>query len=325
MMIFNLKKHTSYFFQGLYIGNYMFKKLSLTVLVTAALSACASTSQQTKSAVNPSQGEAVLAKTLWRGTQATLVTSKEDVTEQNAGFIGLARYDAKTNQYEFFDAKTGVTRGDEGVFFVTNDLKKRVHISTTKNYHAIVSLTELNEDAFIYTRLGKDASGKEALVAVEHKPYLDLFALPLTSKISEYSHKTGAIVAVSEQAGADVLAHTLWQGTKAFDENGKDVSEFNAGFLGLARYDAQTNRYEFFKKDGSARGDYGYYDVIQNNKVRVHVSEGAKYSAIVELTELNANKFTYRRKGKDAVGSDIWVTVEHVPYLGALPLAFTHK
>ncbi|MGL5041792.1 MAG: DUF4822 domain-containing protein, partial [Culicoidibacterales bacterium] len=115
-----------------------------------------------------------------------------------------------------------------------------------------------------------------------------------------------------------------WSGTVVKDMSGNDLSAYNSGFLGLARYDSTSNRYEFFNKDtGVTRGDLGYYDVIRNNKVRAHVSLGLGYAANLELTEINENRFTYTRTGKDASGADVPIIVEHEPYNGTYPLAFT--
>ncbi|MED4692073.1 DUF4822 domain-containing protein, partial [Peribacillus frigoritolerans] len=116
-----------------------------------------------------------------------------------------------------------------------------------------------------------------------------------------------------------------WQGTVALDEKGNDVSSYNSNYLGLAKYDDKTNKYEFFdSKTGESRGDYGYYDVVHGNKIRAHVSLGEnKYGAVLELTELNENKFTYKRIGKDKEGKDITITVEHIPYEGDLKLKST--
>lgn len=80
----------------------------------------------------------------------------------------------------------------------------------------------------------------------------------------------------------------------------------------------------FDAKTGESRGDYGYYDVVHGNKIRAHVSLGEnKYGAVLELTELNENKFTYKRIGKDKEGKDITITVEHIPYEGDLKLKST--
>ena len=52
-------------------------------------------------------------------------------------------------------------------------------------------------------------------------------------------------------------------------------------------------------------------------KIRAHVSIGNnKYGAALELTELNKNKFTYKRTGKDQAGKDITIFVEHEPIKG---------
>ena len=56
-------------------------------------------------------------------------------------------------------------------------------------------------------------------------------------------------------------------------------------------------------KHSQSRGDYGYFDVLHENKIRAHVSIGNnKYGAALELTELNNKKFTYKRTGKDQAG-----------------------
>ena len=44
------------------------------------------------------------------------------------------------------------------------------------------------------------------------------------------------------------------------------------------------------------------------------ISETQNYQAVVELTQLDKEKFTYKRMGKDAKGNDVEVFVEHVPY-----------
>ncbi len=261
----------------------------------------------------------VLGSQNWQGTTVT-DQNGNDVTDLNTSFIGLAKYEAATNRYEFFDAATGLSRGDSGIYFLTQDQKKRVLISQTRNYNVVVDILTLNNELFTYRRMGKLADGSEGLVDVAHIPYqgtLD-FTTPLTDLVTE----TGEID--KSKSGRDILADTKWQGTVVYDENGLDVSAYNGGFLGLARYEASTNRYEFFDKiSGQTRGDYGYYDVIRENKIRTHVSLGMNYAAAFELTEINSQRFTYTRMGKNAEGADIKVTVEHEPYLGDYPLSFT--
>lgn len=57
----------------------------------------------------------ILGETNWQGTK---VYDKDhnDVTKENQNFIGLAKYDAKTARYEFFNASTGESRNDSGTF-----------------------------------------------------------------------------------------------------------------------------------------------------------------------------------------------------------------
>jgi hypothetical protein len=77
-------------------------------------------------------------------------------------------------------------------------------------------------------------------------------------------------------------------------------------------------------KTGDSRGDFGYYDVINDNTIRTHVSIGEnKYGADLELTELSNERFTYKRQGKDAAGKEITIFVEHEPYTGEFKPAFT--
>ena len=85
------------------------------------------------------------------------------------------------------------------------------------------------------------------------------------------------------------------------------------------------SKYEFFDLEtGKTRGDFGYFQVIDNNKIRAHVSIGDnKYGAALELTELNDKRFTYTRMGKDNNGKEIKVFVEHEPYEGDFTPDFT--
>jgi len=263
----------------------------------------------------------ILSSTDWQGTRV-YDKNHNDLTKENANFIGLAKYDAKSGRYEFFDAKTGASRGDRGTFFMTNDGKKRILISESMNYQAVVDITELNQDIFTYKRLGKDAQGNDVEVFVEHVPYQGQ-KLAFTDPDKTLNATTGDIV--KDVDGDRILGGTLWNGTKVWDENGNDVTAFNSNFISLAKFDDKTNQYEFFNlKTGESRGDYGYFDIAHENKIRAHVSIGTnKYGAVLELTELNPNKFTYKRTGKDKDGKDITVFVEHEPYKGSFNPKFT--
>ncbi|MCP3742525.1 DUF4822 domain-containing protein [Rossellomorea sp. BNER] len=265
--------------------------------------------------------EKILSSTNWQGTKV-YDKNHHDLTKENANFIGLAKYDDETSRYEFFDQNTKETRGDKGTFFITNDGKNRILISESMGYQAVVNITELNKDKFTYKRMGKDANGNDVEVFVEHVPYKEK-ELSFTDPDKTLDTKTGEIVTNID--GDKILSSTIWQGTVALDENGDDVSSYNKNYLGLAKYDFKTNQYEFFDgKTGKSRGDYGYYDVVHGNKLRAHVSLGNnKYGAVLELTELNENKFTYKRMGKDKDGKEIIITVEHIPYNGDFKLGFT--
>ncbi|MES9684714.1 DUF4822 domain-containing protein [Bacillus sp. AFS001701] len=256
----------------------------------------------------------ILSSTNWQGTRV-YDKNHHDLTKENANFIGLAKYDAKSGRYEFFDAKTGQSRGDKGTFFITNDGKKRILISESMNYQAVVDMTKLNKNVFTYKRMGKDANGNDVEVYVEHVPYKEK-QLSFTDPDKKLDAKTGEIV--KNVDGDKILGRTLWNGTKVLDEQGNDVTKYNTNFISLAKFDGYSNKYEFFNLEtGKSRGDYGYFDIAHENKIRAHVSIGTnKYGAVLELTELNKNKFTYKRTGKDKDGKDITVFVEHVPYKG---------
>ncbi|MEJ9229992.1 DUF4822 domain-containing protein [Peribacillus butanolivorans] len=264
----------------------------------------------------------ILSSTNWQGTKV-YDKDKNDLTKENANFIGLAKYEEKTGRYEFFDAKTGKSRGDKGTFFITNDGKKRILISESMNYQAVVDMTELNEDVFTYKRMGKDVNGNDVEVFVEHVPYKEK-ELSFTDPDKTLETSTGDIV--TDVDGDEILGSTLWHGTKVLGEDGSDVTEYNSMFISVAKFDDKTNKYEFFNAEtGESRGDYGYFDIVHENKIRAHVSLGEnKYGAALELTELNNNKFTYKRTGKDKDGKDITVFVEHEPYKGDLKPKFTH-
>ncbi len=263
----------------------------------------------------------ILAKTDWQGTRV-YDKDNNDLTAENANFIGLAKYDGTTGHYEFFDKETGESRGDEGTFFITADGAKRILISTSQNYQAVVDLTDVTNEKFTYKRMGKDPNGKEVEVFVEHVPY-EKEELTFTNEPQKLTTSTGKIV--TNEDGNQLLGETLWNGTKVVDEDGNDVTAENQMFISLAKFDATTNKYEFFDKtSGESRGDFGYFKVLDHNKVRAHVSLGEnKYGAVLELTELNDEQFTYTRMGKDEAGEDIKVFVEHGPYTGELSPDFT--
>ncbi|WP_075309574.1 DUF4822 domain-containing protein [Bacillus wiedmannii] len=263
-----------------------------------------------------------LALTGCAGTKAEETKKETKLTKENANFIGLAKYDAKSGRYEFFDAKTGASRGDKGTFFVTNDGKKRILISESMKYQAVVDMTKLNKNVFTYKRIGKDANGKDVEVFVEHVPYKEK-ELSFTDPDKQLNTTTGDIV--KNVDGDQILDGTLWHGTKVLDEEGNDVTQFNSNFISLAKFDDKSNKYEFFNSEtGQSRGNYGYFDVLHENKIRAHVSTGNnKYGAALELTELNNKKFTYKRTGKDQAGKDITIFVEHEPYKGDMKPQFS--
>ncbi|MFE4810762.1 DUF4822 domain-containing protein, partial [Peribacillus simplex] len=175
----------------------------------------------------------ILSSTNWQGTRV-YDKHHNDLTKENANFIGLAKYDVKTGRYEFFDAKTGESRGDKGTFFITNDGKKRVLISESMNYQAVVDMTELNEDVFTYKRMGKDTNGNDIEVFVEHVPYKDK-ELSFTDPDKQLDTTTGVIV--KDVDGDKILGGTLWNGTKVLDEDGNDVTKYNSMFISLAKFD----------------------------------------------------------------------------------------
>mgnify|MGYP005983238523 FL=1 len=164
-------------------------------------------------------------------------------------------------------------------------------------------------------------TGEAAEVFVEHVPYDE--ELVFTNGREALTTEMGPIE--TSQPGAAILGATLWNGTRVFDEAGNDVTAANQMFISLAKFDATTSKYEFFDlSTGETRGDYGYFDVLNQNKIRAHVSIGDNpYGAVLEITELTAEKFTYRRMGKDAAGNEITVFVEHEPYTGAEEAIFT--
>ncbi|EFI66348.1 hypothetical protein BFZC1_23504 [Lysinibacillus fusiformis ZC1] len=263
----------------------------------------------------------ILSGTNWQGTKV-YDRDNNDLTAENANFIGLAKYDAQTGHYEFFDAATGKSRDDKGTFFITNDGKQRIVISESKNYQAVVEITELNDSIFTYKRMGKDAAGNDVEIFVEHIPYKEK-ELAFTDSDKTLDASTGEIV--TDVDGDKILADTLWHGTVVLDEAGNDVTEFNSNFISIAKYDANTNKYEFFNPEtGESRGDYGYFDVTHDNKIRAHVSVGDnKYGVALEITEINDKKFTYKRTGKDKDGNNLTVFVEHEPYTGEFSPNFT--
>lgn len=204
-------------------------------------------------------------------------------------------------------------------FFITQEGKKRILFSEL-GYNVAVDMVELNNDVFTYSGTGKQADVSDGKVIVEHVPYAG--ALEFTTTLPKLITQTGFIDRSKE--GRKILSDHFWQGTVALDKEGRDFSAYNQSYLGLAHYDDQTGRYEFFDKTtGQTRGNYGYLDVVRDNKVRASLSLGMNYGAQLELTEINDQRFTYTRQGKDAQGNDIPITVEHERYTGEFPLDFT--
>lgn len=287
----------------------------------AETSAAAESDVSVKSATKGQEYAKLLGKTNWQGTKV-YDADGTDLTKENADFIGLAKYDAETGYYEFFDKDTGETRGDEGTYFVTNDGSKRILISATKKYQAVVDITELTDKKFTYERMGKDGDGKDVEVFVDHVPYTEK-ELKFTNGRAPLNAETGVID--TSRNGDAILGATLWNGTIVKDAEGNDVTSANQMFISLAKFDDLTSKYEFFDlSSGESRGDYGYFGVLDNNKIRSHVSIGSnKYGAVLEITEINDKKFTYKRMGKDLAGKDIEVFVEHEPYKGDLKPEFS--
>ena len=291
---------------------------------SSAASSSTAVSSSAEAAKEQSKGQElteILSSTDWQGTKV-YDKNNNDLTAENANFIGLAKYDGETGFYEFFDKNTGETRGDEGTFFVTGDDTKRILISRTQNYQAVVDLTEVSKNKFTYKRLGKDKLGNDVEVYVEHIPYHGK-KLAFTNGREALTNQTGKIV--TNKSGDKILGTTLWNGTKVVDKNGNDVTAANQNFISLAKFDPNTSKYEFFNlQTGETRGDFGYFQVVDNNKIRAHVSIGTnRYGAALELTELNNDRFTYTRMGKDNAGNDIQVFVEHEPYQGTFNPTFT--
>ncbi|MFT9821084.1 DUF4822 domain-containing protein [Lysinibacillus sp. NPDC056185] len=265
----------------------------------------------------------ILSSSDWQASKVYDKNNK-DLTAENSNLMGLAKYDADSGRYEFFDPNTAGSIDDKGIFFFTNDGKHRILISETKNYQEIVDITKLTNKMFTYKRMGKDASGSDVEVFVDHVPYKERH-LTFTAPDKKLNNSTGPIV--QDVDGDKILAGTLWQGTVVLDVNKNDVTQYNTNFISIAKYDANTNKYEFFYPEtGKSRGDYGYFNVIDGNKLRAHVSIGDnKYGAVLEITELNNKKFTYIRTGKDKDGKDTTVFVEHEPYAGKFKPEFTLK
>ncbi len=316
----------------------MKKLLILSIAAMAFLAACGNKTDVKKTEevrtgnnadqrqVEITDGQAnakILSSSDWQATKVYDKNNK-DLTAENSNLMGLAKYDADSGRYEFFDLNTAGSIDDKGVFFFTNDGKRRILISETKNYQEIVDITKLTNTMFTYKRMGKDANGSDIEVFVEHVPYKEKH-LTFTAPDKKLNNATGTIV--KDVDGDKILADTLWQGTVVLDANKNDVTQYNTNFMSIAKYDANTNKYEFFNTEtGESRGDYGYFNVIDGNKLKAHVSIGDnKYGAVLEITELNNKKFTYQRTGKDKDGKDITVFVEHEPYPGKFKPQFTLK
>ena len=115
-------------------------------------------------------------------------------------------------------------------------------ISETQNYQAVVELTQLDKEKFTYKRMGKDAKGNDVEVFVEHIPYHEK-ELSFTRPDKNLESSTGKIV--TDVDGDKILSSTLWNGTVVLDEQGNNVTKYNSNLISLAKYDKNTNKYEF--------------------------------------------------------------------------------
>ncbi|EIA19134.1 putative lipoprotein [Listeria fleischmannii subsp. coloradonensis] len=69
---------------------------------------------------------------------------------------------------------------------------------------------------------------------------------------------------VSGQKAMALLSSTNWQGTKVYDENGTDLTSENQNFIGLAKYEADTGRYEKFCRPHRINGSMKQILVVMN-------------------------------------------------------------
>ena len=97
----------------------------------------------------------------------------------------------------------------------------------------------------------------------------------------------------------------------------------NQNFISLAKFDPNTSKYEFFNlqkvKPAAILGTSKWWTITRFGPMYLLV----RIATSLELTELNNDRFTYTRMGKDNAGNDIQVFVEHEPYQGTYHPAFT--
>ncbi|MGE7775345.1 DUF4822 domain-containing protein [Chitinophaga sp. NPDC101104] len=110
------------------------------------------------------------------------------------------------------------------------------------------------------------------------------------------------------KSGNEILSSTRWVTTVVTDSVGKDVTAANMGFVGLADYLPNGN-YVFYNKDGTPRGDEGYYFITPDNSKRILVSRTRNYTRVVDVVKLTKEIFTYRVVN----GNGATVNVEHKP------------
>ena len=90
--------------------------------------------------------------------------------------------------------------------------------------------------------MGKDTKGNDVEVFVEHIPYREK-ELSFTRPDKNLESSTGKIV--KDVDGDEILSSTLWNGTVVLDDQGNDVTKYNSNLISLAKYDKNTNKYEF--------------------------------------------------------------------------------
>lgn len=141
-------------------------KMSLLTILSVAVFALSSCKKDDDKAPEPAGSPSeILASVTWKSTVVKDQTGK-DVTAENGGYVGLAKYDLNGNfEIRGFD---GALRSS-GQWALTADGKKRMLIGTTAAgaaFSRVVDILVLNKNLFTY----RITNPQGVVVDVEHVP-----------------------------------------------------------------------------------------------------------------------------------------------------------
>ncbi|WP_326717007.1 DUF4822 domain-containing protein [Vagococcus jeotgali] len=277
-------------------------KKSIVISTTLLLGICAlSLTSYAKEDIDPD----VLSKSNWEVVSVVDAKGKT-VIKQNENLMVRAKYDLKTNHYEFFELE-GKKSKEEGTFFLTENTVKNDRVFDGQQQ--LTDIVELDKTVYTFRTTGKQEDGKQGDVFVVSKPYTEE-KLDFTTPVTDIP--AGSSTIADKPKGAFILSKDVWKASKVVSADGEDnLTEYNNDLMNYVMFDGKTGRYEHFDMTTKkSTKDYGFFDVIKDNTEFVSINHDAKKHLIAKVKDLNNKDFTYQVDGKNKSGEKVKVDVE---------------